>query len=358
MPPAPHDILPQGRRVTGFDRCGVTCRTLGFAGVHGSGARRSGVHDVDCAGDLEQHPGAQHSVYESNRVIRRRCVHRLQPHVAAAEVRLRRRRLLAPEGTRSTLGRVGATAGRNLWAGRRSTRAAHDASRPNEITGRTVLLRPLVDARGGLINDPVISSSPMTASGCRSPTPMSALSKGLAHGLGLAVEIFEPAVDPLAVQARRWNNNSWSASSAQRSRTSFFDFALFFLAGHEFLVGRLRTGWSKQGGSRSTSTDPIWRGPPWDARDVEALVSRFAGVSESHRQSEGGLISVVATPPSTMNSHSSADSRAVLFATSMPSTSTSSVKTPSGAERDRGIARAISGLLIDAPIPRRSVTVG
>jgi hypothetical protein len=106
---------------------------------------------------------------------------------------------------------------------------------------------PLVDARGGLINDPVILKLAEDRFWLSiSDSDVALWAKGLAHGFGLSVEIFEPTVDPLAVQGPKAEQLMERVFGSAIADIKFFGFSLVDFGGHDFLVAR--TGWSKQGG--------------------------------------------------------------------------------------------------------------
>lgn len=106
---------------------------------------------------------------------------------------------------------------------------------------------PLVDENGGIVNDPIIlkiTEDEYWLSIADSDVLLWA--KGLAHGLGLNVEITEPEIYPLAVQGPLSNDLMASVFGDWVYDLKFFYYKEFELEGMKFIIAR--SGWSKQGG--------------------------------------------------------------------------------------------------------------
>ena len=106
---------------------------------------------------------------------------------------------------------------------------------------------PLVDERGGVVNDPValrLAEDRFWLSLADSDVLLWA--KGLAHGLGLDVRLHEPDVSPLAVQGPKADAVLEALLGAWTRELGFFRFREVTLQGIPLVVAR--SGWSKQGG--------------------------------------------------------------------------------------------------------------
>ena len=204
---------------------------------------------------------------------------------------------------------------------------------------------PLVDARGGLINDPVILKLAEDRFWLSiSDSDVALWAKGLAHGFGLSVEIFEPTVDPLAVQGPKAEQLMERVFGSAIADIKFFGFSHVDFGGHDFLVAR--TGWSKQGGLEIYVDRPDLAGSLWDAlyeagRDLEVR----PGCPNLIERIEGGLISyggdaTIDDSPlqCRLEQYCHLDAEIDFIG-----------REALRAERDHGVTRAISGLLIDAP---------
>ena len=129
------------------------------------------------------------------------------------------------------------------------------------VPGRC-LYAPMVNAAGGLLNDPVI----LKLDDDRFWLSIADLDiglwvAGLAHGLGLDVQVFEADVHPLAVQGPKANELVARVFGESVHDIGFFRFAPVEFMGHEFRAAR--TGWSKQGGfeiyvDRADLAEPLW----------------------------------------------------------------------------------------------------
>ena len=202
---------------------------------------------------------------------------------------------------------------------------------------------PLVDGRGGLINDPVIlklADDRFWFSIADSDVALWAL--GLAHGLGLNVKIVEPNVNPLAVQGPKADELMSRVFGDPVAGIGFFGFAHLDFGGHPFLVAR--TGWSKQGGFEIYVDNDALAGPLWDAldeagRDLEVR----PGCPNLIERIEGGLISyggdaTIDDSPlqCRLDQYCHLDADIDFIG-----------RDALRAERDRGVSRAITGLFLD-----------
>ena len=123
---------------------------------------------------------------------------------------------------------------------------------------------PLIDASGGIINDPVIlklADDHLWISIADSDVLLWA--KGLAHGLGLAVEICEPDVNLLAIQGPKSDDLMAAVFGDVVRGIRFFRFEKLLFHGKYFIVAR--SGWSKQGGFEIYLERPDLALELWDA---------------------------------------------------------------------------------------------
>jgi len=141
------------------------------------------------------------------------------------------------------------------------------AMTPRDL-GRAVvgqcLYAPLVDEGGGMINDPVIlklAEDRFWLSIADSDVLLWA--KGLAHGLGLDVNVREPDVCPLAVQGPKADDVMAAVFGDDVRAIRFFRFAVLEFQGHPLVVAR--SGWSKQGGFEVYADNAAVGLALWDA---------------------------------------------------------------------------------------------
>ena len=158
------------------------------------------------------------------------------------------------------------------------------------VPGRC-LYAPIVDASGGLLNDPVI----LKLADDRFWLSIADLdiglwAAGLAHGLGLQVEVFEPNVNPLAIQGPKADELVARIFGDSVHDIGFFRFAPVAFKGHEFLAAR--TGWSKQGGFEIYVDRDDLALPLWDALfEAGADLDVGPGCPNLIERIEGGLLS-------------------------------------------------------------------
>lgn len=121
---------------------------------------------------------------------------------------------------------------------------------PRDISTAKVgdcLYVPLVDHRGGLVNDPVLlklAEDRFWLSIADSDVLLYAL--GLALGAGMQVEIEEPDVSPLAVQGPKAEDLMARIFGDGIREVGFFKFARFDVEGTSQIIAR--SGYSRQGG--------------------------------------------------------------------------------------------------------------
>lgn len=165
---------------------------------------------------------------------------------------------------------------------------------PRNLSGATVgrcLYAPLIDVRAGMLNDPVLlklAEDRFWLSLADSDILLWA--KGLAFGLGLEVEVFEPEVTPLAVQGPKAEALMARVFGEAVRAIRFFRFAALPFQGHPLVVAR--SGWSKQGGFEIYLDRPELGLPLWDAlwdagQDLEVAPGSPNGIERI----EGALLS-------------------------------------------------------------------
>lgn len=150
---------------------------------------------------------------------------------------------------------------------------------------------PLVDENGGIINDPVLlklDEDHFWLSLADSDVLLYA--KGLAHGLGLDVNLCEPDVSPLAIQGPRSDEVAANLFGEEIRDLGFFKFRPIDLDDIPLIVAR--SGWSKQGGFElylrdGCRGDELWERVMTAGADLDI---RPAAPSLMERI-EGGLLS-------------------------------------------------------------------
>ncbi len=165
---------------------------------------------------------------------------------------------------------------------------------PRDISWAEVgdcLYVPLVDERGGMINDPVLlklADDHFWLSIADSDVLLWA--KGLAIGSGMDVLIDEPDVSPLAVQGPKAVNLMVNLFGDTIRTIGFFKFAWFEFHGTQQLIAR--SGYSKQGGFEIYLNDSALGPALWDA--VWKAGEEFnitPGCPNLIERIEGGLLS-------------------------------------------------------------------
>ncbi len=106
---------------------------------------------------------------------------------------------------------------------------------------------PIVDDKGGLINDPLILRHNIEKWWISiADSDVILYAKGLATGYNLQVKIIEPNVDILAVQGPKSYALMEKIFGKTITKIKFFDFDYFDFNGTKHLIAK--SGWSKQGG--------------------------------------------------------------------------------------------------------------
>lgn len=150
---------------------------------------------------------------------------------------------------------------------------------------------PLVDAAGGMVNDPVIlklADDRFWLSIADSDVLWWA--RGLAVGMGLDTTVIEPDVFPLAVQGPKADDLMANVFGEAVRDIRFFRFAALPFDGHPLVVAR--SGWSKQGGFEIYVDDPALAPALWDALwEAGQPLEVRAGCPNLIERIEGGLLS-------------------------------------------------------------------
>lgn len=150
---------------------------------------------------------------------------------------------------------------------------------------------PIVDQRGGLINDPVLlkrADDRFWLSIADSDVLLYAM--GLALGKGLDVQIDEPDVSPLAVQGPKAEDLLVDLFGESIRALKFFKFGLFEFRGTRQLIAR--SGYSRQGGFEIYLDDGALGLDLWDAVwDAGQVYDIAPGCPNLIDRIEGGLFS-------------------------------------------------------------------
>lgn len=150
---------------------------------------------------------------------------------------------------------------------------------------------PMIDARGGMINDPVLLRiAPQHYWISIADSDVLLWVKGIAAGMGLEVDVEEPDVSPLAVQGPKADALMARVFGEGVKKLRFFRHRRFAFRGHDFVVAR--SGYSKQGGFEIYVDDAALAEPLWDALFAagEDLQVR-AGCPNLIERVESGLLS-------------------------------------------------------------------
>lgn len=165
---------------------------------------------------------------------------------------------------------------------------------PRDISNASIgrcLYTPLVDSAGGVVNDPVVLKLADDRFWVSiGDSDVSLWGDGLAVGLGLDVEVFEPDVSPLAVQGPKAEDLVARVFGEEVRSINFFRFATLDFHGHPLRVAR--TGWSKQGGFEIYLDESRLGGELWDDLwDAGQDLHVGPGAPNLIERIEGGLLS-------------------------------------------------------------------
>ena len=150
---------------------------------------------------------------------------------------------------------------------------------------------PICDRNGGILNDPIalcLAADRFWFS--IADSDLLYWAAGLAEGMGLDVQVFEPDVSPLAIQGPKAEDLMASVFGEAIRDVRFFKFGKFAWRGHELVIAR--SGWSKQGGFEIYLHDSKLGVQLWD--DIWAAGAAFnikAGCPNLIERIEGGLLS-------------------------------------------------------------------
>lgn len=136
-----------------------------------------------------------------------------------------------------------------------------DLSKTNLLQGKYA---PICDDRGRILNDPIIikiGENRWWLSIASSDIKLFA--QGLAIGMKLDVEVFEPDVSPLAVQGPKAEELVARIFGNEVNSIGFFRGKMLPFMGADIYVAR--SGWSKQGGFEIYLHDANLAEPLWDA---------------------------------------------------------------------------------------------
>lgn len=165
---------------------------------------------------------------------------------------------------------------------------------PRDLSGMQVgqcLYTPMVDERGGVLNDPVtlkLADDRWWISIADSDLLLWV--KGLACGMRLDVSVEEPDVSPLGVQGPKAEELMVRVLGEEARQVRFFRFRMLDFAGHPLVVAR--TGYSKQGGFEIYVEGSHLGEPLWDAlMEAGADLQVRAGCPNLIERIEGGLLS-------------------------------------------------------------------
>ena len=150
---------------------------------------------------------------------------------------------------------------------------------------------PMVNANGGMLNDPLLvklSADRFWVS--LADSDMLYFYQGLATGLGLDVQVFEPDVSPLAIQGPKANELVRRVFGDDIVKTRFFRYKMITVQGKEMVIAR--SGWSVQGGFEIYLDGSEHGESLWDMlfEAGEDLGVR-AGCPNGIERIEGGLLS-------------------------------------------------------------------
>jgi dimethylsulfoniopropionate demethylase len=163
-----------------------------------------------------------------------------------------------------------------------------DLSKTDLLQGKYA---PICDNRGRILNDPIIikiGENRWWLSIASSDLKLFAL--GLAIGMNLDVEVFEPDVSPLAVQGPKAEELVARVFGDEVNSIGFFRGKMLPFMGVDIYVAR--SGWSKQGGFEIYLHDASLAEPLWDALfDQGADLNVGPGSPHGIERVEAGLLS-------------------------------------------------------------------
>lgn len=150
---------------------------------------------------------------------------------------------------------------------------------------------PIVDDRGGMLNDPVaIKHSDDRCWISIADSDLLFWVKGLAIGAGLDVRVFEPDVSPLAVQGPKSDDLMARVFGDTVRDIRFFRYKRLPFADTSFIIAR--SGYSKQGGYEIYVENGAYGMPLWDALfKAGADLNVRPGCPNLIERIEGGLLS-------------------------------------------------------------------
>ena len=153
------------------------------------------------------------------------------------------------------------------------------------------LYAPLVDEKGGIVNDPIIlklASERFWVS--ISDSDVLLWLKGLATGFGMDVDVFEPDVSPLAVQGPKAEDLLAELLGEDIRAVRFFRFIEKSIAGTDVLIAR--SGWSGKGGFEIYLQDSAKGLEVWDTVfEAGEKYNIRAGCPNQIERMETGLLS-------------------------------------------------------------------
>lgn len=150
---------------------------------------------------------------------------------------------------------------------------------------------PITDGRGMMLNDPVILCLDKDKYWLSiADSDIALWAAGIAEGLQMKVDIYEPDISPLAIQGPKSNDVMAELFGDEIRSLKFFNFGYYNWRGHDLVIGR--SGFSKQGGFEIYLHDTALGTILWDdlweiGKDHEMR----AGCPSIIERIEGGLLS-------------------------------------------------------------------
>ena len=163
-----------------------------------------------------------------------------------------------------------------------------DLSKTDLLQGKYA---PICDDRGRILNDPIIIKIGQNRWWLSiASSDIKLFAQGLAIGMNLDVEVFEPDVSPLAVQGPKAEELVARLFGDEVNRIGFFRGKMLPFMGVDIYVAR--SGWSKQGGFEIYLHDASLAEPLWDALfDQGADLNVGPGSPHGIERVEAGLLS-------------------------------------------------------------------